>query len=196
MTVRRALEGLARERLIRRVHGVGTIVTPPPRPVSCDLDSLISFAEQLERQGHRAVTRVDLQMLAQPPESVRLGLGLGEGLEAVALRRVISIEKRPLLVNTSWLSPQRFPGMEHAPLVEGSLWKTLQSRYGAVASRAENMIEIVIASCDEARLLFLEENQPVQRLTGRAFDSEGNPLEYSIVLWSGNVRFRFSSKRD
>lgn len=196
MTLRRALEELARARLIRRVHGVGTIVTPPPQPVSCDLDSLVSFTEQLERQGHRAMTRVELQTLALPPDPVRAAFGLAPGVRAVVLRRLISIENRPLLVNTSWLSAQRFPGMDRVPLKDGSLWKTLHARYGAVAARAENLIEIVTASSDEARLLTLDEGQAVQRLTGQAFDHDGRPLEYSVVLWSGNVRFRFSSKRD
>lgn len=196
MTVRRALEGLADARLVRRSHGVGTIVTPPPLPVTCDLSLMVSFGEQLRRQGHRAETAIDTQALVIPPAQISQALGLGGSEKTVIIRRVIAIEHRPIVINTSWLPTALFPGLERVHLTDGSLWKTLNARYKAKTRRADNMVELVTASADEARLLHVEEDSPLLRLTGTVFGAHDWPVEYSMALWSGNVRFHFSSRTE
>jgi GntR family transcriptional regulator len=191
MTVRRALEGLAEARLVRRAHGVGTIVTPPPLPVTCDLGLMVSFVEQLRRQGHQAQTTIETQALVAPPAQIRQALTIGDDAMAVVFRRVIAIDHRPIVINTSWLPAALFPGLESAELAGGSLWSTLADRYGVATRRADNLVELVNASADEARLLHVEDDAPLLRLTGTVFGDAEQPLEYSTALWAGNVRFHF-----
>lgn len=195
MTVRHALEGLAAARLVRRTRGVGTIVTAPSLPVVCDLGLMVSFVEQLRRQGHRAETSVDALERTDPPAHVRSALALGPRDRTTVLRRVIAIDHRPIVVNTSWLPAKRFPGLDAATLVDGSLWRTLVKRYGTRPRRTDNLVELVTASADEARLLHVEEDSPLMRLTGTVFGDRKQPLEYSMALWAGNVRFHFVARR-
>ncbi|MCX5494010.1 GntR family transcriptional regulator [Kaistia dalseonensis] len=194
MTVRRALEGLADARLVRRAHGVGTIVTPPPLPVTCDLGLMISFAEQLRRQGHEAATTVDMQARVVPPAQIRQALAIDDTEQTVVIRRVIAIDHRPIVMNTSWLPAALFPGLDREELSGGSLWSTLLARYDVRTVRADNMVELVNASADEARLLHVEEDAPLLRLTGTVFGENDRRLEYSTALWAGNVRFHFLSQ--
>jgi GntR family transcriptional regulator len=194
MTVRRALEGLAEARLVRRAHGVGTIVTPPPLPVTCDLGLMVSFGEQLRRQGLQATTTIETQNLVDPPAQIRLALAIGDDDRTIVIRRVIAVDHRPIVINTSWLPASLFPGLEGIELIQGSLWGTLSDRYGVTTRRADNMVEMINASADEARLLHVEEDAPLLRLTGTVFGDEDRRLEYSTALWAGNVRFHFLSQ--
>jgi GntR family transcriptional regulator len=112
------------------------------------------------------------------------------------LRRVILVAQRPLVMNTSWLPASLFPGLEALELQDGSLWRTLGAHYGTKTRRADNTVELVTASADEARLLHLEPESPLLRLTGIVYGDGDRPLEHSIALWAANVRFHFPSLRD
>lgn len=195
MTVRRSLEGLENGGLIRRLHGVGTIATPPDRPVAVDLSSMISIAEQIRRQGHEPRTVIDVQTIAIPTPLIRQALGLDETETATVIRRVRLADTRPILINTSWLSTRKFQGLERAELIDGSLWQTLTTNYGVTPASTEEHFELVKASADEARLLHVEEGDTLIRVSGTTFDGDKVPVERCFSLWAGNVRFHFASHR-
>jgi GntR family transcriptional regulator len=191
-TLRRALKGLADAGLVERTHGVGTIVTRPPSTVTCDLALLVSFSEQLKRQGHTSETTVDIQRRAVPPEQIAQALDMDANERCVLFRRVIHVSGRPFVLNTSWLPASRFPRLEKLTLVQGSLWRTLGKHYNATAYRSDNKIELVTASNEEARLLHIHEADSLLRLTGKVFDRKQRPIEHSTLLSSGNARFHFA----
>lgn len=189
MTVRRSLERLENDGYIRRIHGVGTIATPPLTPVLVDLSSMISIAEQIRAQGSIPRTEVDIQTIATPTGQIRDVLKLEAGENATVVRRVRLSDDRPVLINTSWLSTKRFPGLDKTDLVDGSLWKTLTTSYGTVPTGTEEYFELVKASADEARLLHVEEGATLIRVTGTTYDADGAPVEQCYSLWAGGVRF-------
>ena len=195
MTVRRSLEELETGGLIKRLHGVGTIATPPDMPVTVDLSSIISIGEQIKRQGREARTQIDVQTIATPTAMIRSALRMRSGESATVIRRVRFSDSRPVLINTSWLSTKRFPGLESAELIDGSLWKTLTTTYGVVPAATEELFELVQASADESRLLNLIEGETLIRVSGTTFDADGHPAERCFSLWAGDVRFHFSSRR-
>ena len=189
MTVRRALERLENDGYIRRVHGVGTIVTPPAAPMLVDLSSMISIAEKIRAQGFSPRTEIDMQTTATPTAQIRKRLGLSPSETATVIRRVRLSNERPVLINTSWLSTSRFPGLDRSELVDGSLWRTLSVKYNLTPAGTEEYFELVKASADEARLLHVEEGATLIRVTGTTFDASGAPVEHCYSLWAGGVRF-------
>lgn len=195
MTVRRSLEGLESGGLIRRLHGIGTIATPPDVPVGVDLSSMISIAEQIRRQGQEPRTAIDVQTVATPTALIRAALQLDDSETATVIRRVRFADARPVLINTSWLPTRKFPGLERAELIDGSLWQTLVTNYGITPAATEEHFELVKASADEARLLHVEEGDTLIRVTGTTFDTEGLPVERCFSVWADHVRFHFSTRR-
>ena len=189
MTVRRSLERLENDGYVRRIHGVGTLVTPPITPVLVDLSSMVSIAEQIRQQGSVPRTEIDIQTIATPTAQIRDCLGLMPGETATVIRRVRLSDERPVLINTSWLSTKRFPGLDKTDLVDGSLWRTLSTKYDVKPTGTEEFFELVKASADEARLLHVEEGATLIRVTGTTFDSDGTPVEQCYSLWAGRVRF-------
>jgi DNA-binding GntR family transcriptional regulator len=193
VTIRRALEELAKLDLIERVHGVGTIVKMPSPPVSCDLDVMLSFADQLAQSGYQPTVEFDRQTLVSDlPDQFQPEMR-GDAEPMVLVRRIIKVDGRPLVLNSSWLPSTRFPGLEGIELAGGSLWKTLSQSFGVEPNRSRNRIGVVTASSDEARLLCCEEGTALLRLQGIVYDAQERPVEYCSALWSGNVRLNFSS---
>jgi GntR family transcriptional regulator len=195
MTVRRSLEGLETAGLIRRLHGVGTIATPPDVPVAVDLSSMISIAEQIRLQGQEPRTSIDVQTIATPTPLIREALQLDGTETATVVRRVRFADARPVLINTSWLPTRKFPGLDRAELIDGSLWKTLVTNYNVTPASTEEHFELVKASADEARLLHVEEGDTLIRVSGTTFDKAGVAVERCFSVWADNVRFHFSTRR-
>jgi len=193
VTVRRALEELAKHNLIKRMHGVGTIVTPPAAPVSCDLDLLVSCTEQLRRAGYDPEVELDRQLIVdtRPAEFDRVKRVDGP---FIFLRRVIKVEGHPVVINHSWLPASRFAGLEERELVEGSLWKTITRYFAVEPEHSDNRIEVVKASSEEARLLRCDEASPLLRSQGVVYDADGEIVEFCIALWGSNTRLNFSSR--
>ena len=193
MTVRHSLEGLASSGFIRRTHGIGTIVVAPKEPVTFELSLMMSFTEQLRRQGFETKTIVDLKSVIDPPEKVRAALGLEPDEKCLVFRRVREVEGRPMAITTSWLPMMRFAGIESIDLANGSLWAALEDHYGIHLSRTDNIVELVTVSPSEAHQLHVEPDSQVIRFTGIGYDSLERATEYTVALWSGQVKFHFAS---
>jgi GntR family transcriptional regulator len=194
VTIRSALARLADSRLLQRVHGVGTIVTPPPPPIVCDVGLMMSFVEQLRRAGHEAEAILDRCEIATPSAQIAEALGIPPDGQAVVIRRIIKAEQRPIAVNTSWVPAHIAPGLERIGLTNGSLWGTLRKHFGLKPVRAENTIDFIEGPSPESRLLQVAGHDLLVRMTGLMRDSQNRALEMSISVWaSGNTKFRFSS---
>lgn len=195
VTIRRALEELEKADLVQRIHGVGTIVRPPAGQISCDLDFMVSFAEQLTRAGYTPTVEVDRHLVVDALPDEFSGWIDGAQPPFVFLRRIIKVNRRPQVLNRSWIPVAHCPGLEDEPLLDGSLWKTLKARYGILPDRSDSRIEIVRASAEEARLLLCSDDTSLLRVQGLVRNVDGRLVEYCSALWSGNVRLNFSSHR-
>jgi len=192
MTVRHALEGLAKDKLIERSHGVGTTVMSPPAPLVFNIGFMISFTDQLRRQGFSLKTVTDMQAEVRPPEHISRALGMRANEMAVAIRRVRVVEKQPLALTTSWLRAARFPKLVERELIGGSLWATLEDVYGVKVKNSVNTVEMIQATALEAHLLHIGTDADLLSFTGIVYDREDQPIEYMTALWSRQVRFNFS----
>jgi GntR family transcriptional regulator len=192
MTVRHALEGLANAKLIRRAHGVGTTVISPPAPLVFNLGLMVSFSDQLRRQGFNLKTVIDMHAEVRPPEHISKALGMRAGEKAIAIRRVRVVENHPLALTTSWLRASRFPGLAEMELLHGSLWATLVDHYGVEVKNSENAVELIKATALEAHLLHIATDDELLSFSGVVYDTADQPVEYMTALWSRQVRFNFS----
>lgn len=193
VSVRRALTELAKANLIRRVHGLGTIVTAPTSPMPCNLDVMTSFSGQLRAAGLDVEVVIDRSVVTQSlPEMFENQDSTVAG-SYLFLRRLIKVEGRPVGLNSSWLPRSLYPRLQSMKLIDGSLWKTIDEKFGVHPARADNSMETIRASTDEARLLLCDEGAPLLKLDGTMFDDHGRPIEYSSALWAENVGLRFFS---
>jgi GntR family transcriptional regulator len=168
MTVRQALDALARRGLVERGVGRGTFVRAPAR-VEHSLDGALGFTERLAGQGLPAEARV---LLARP-----------EGSE-VHVRRLRSSGGQPLALEDAWLPAERFPGLLERDLT-GSLYALMRAAYGLQPVRAVERLTPVAAG-EEAELLGVRSGAPLMLVERTAHSADGAVVERARDLHRGD----------
>ena len=184
ITVRRALDELAREHRIERVRGRGTFVTTPP--IERDLTALTSFTDEMNRRGLDPRTRVIATQHLEADRTVATRLSIGVGAKVLFLERLRIAGGEPLMLEQVYLPVARFPGLLASDLESGSLYDTLGHRYGLRLVRARETIEPVLPSAREAGLLEQSHHRPALLIELVAFDTDDTPVEYCRTVVRGD----------
>jgi len=118
-------------------------------------------------------------------------LAVPAGTEVVALRRLRLAGPDPLVVETSHLPAERFPGLETVDFSLVRLYDTLLTVYGCRPTRARETFEPVLLTADEAALLDQRRGEPALRVERTAFDQDDLPIEFCRSTVRGD-RYRYS----
>jgi GntR family transcriptional regulator len=178
MTIRQAIGALASEGAVIRRQGLGTFAAEgrPTRTV----DLLLSFTEEMRRQGRQVETRLISAAVEQPPPAAREALQLGPSAAAVAVRRVRLVDGGPVVVQNSWLPYARFAGLAADPLLDGSLYAMLEARYGVRIMRARQAFTAAAAGEPDGAALGLQPCEPVLRIVRTTYDSSNLSIEFAM----------------
>ncbi len=103
ITVRQAIEELARRQVLVRKQGKGTFVTRPP--VRHDLRRAHGLFNSLFSQADNARTELLRYELAVPPADIAGAMRLAPGEPALALNRLYRIDDKPIGLAEDWLDP-------------------------------------------------------------------------------------------
>ena len=192
ITVRHALGELAREGRIERTRGRGTHVLR--QRIDHDFGGALSFAEQMQRHGLNAQTRVVTARLEPAGETVAKALELDVGQSTVYLERLRMADDEPLILEQVHLSADRFPGLLEHDLEHASLYGLLAERYRTQITRIAEAIEPVVLRTREARLLNRTRRAPALLVEGTAFAQDGSPIEFARSYVAGD-RTRYFVER-
>ena len=178
MTIRQAIGALAGEGIVVRRQGLGTFAAEhlPTRRVG----ALLSFTEEMHSQGRDVETTLLKAAVEQPPDLAREALQLAAYAAAVTIQRVRIVDDCPLVVQYSWLPCARFAGLDAEPLIKGSLYATIEGRYGVRIMRARQVFAAAAACESEAGLLGLKPGSPVLRITRTTYDGGNRPVEFAM----------------
>lgn len=178
MTVRQAVGALASEGAVVRRQGLGTFAADRRPTRTADL--LLSFTEEMRRQGRQVQTKLISAAVEQPPEVAREELGLGQSAAAVTVRRVRLVDGCPIVVQHSWLPYARFAGLDARPLRDGSLYAMLEANYGVRIVRAKQAFTAGPADSADAAALGLAPREPVLQIARTTYDSSNLVVEYAM----------------
>jgi GntR family transcriptional regulator len=118
--------------------------------------------------------------VGEPPPAARDALQLGSSAAAVTVRRLRLVDGCPVVVQHSWLPCARFAGIDAEPLLNGSLYATLEHRYGVRIVRARQAFTAATAAGSEASLLGLAPGSPVLRITRTSYDASNRAIEFGM----------------
>jgi GntR family transcriptional regulator len=182
MTVRQALDHMVADRLLERRRGAGTFVSQSPGGVR-QMNSLRSFREDMGLEGCDIRTEMLTQGCCLPSGEVRDRLRLRQGQQVIRVWRLRRVEGTPMSVQDSWLPYSAAPSLAHEDLLDGSLYRTLQERYGIELRNAEQEITAVAATHELAELLEVDAGAPLIAGLRLVLDRDGLPVEYA-QSWS------------
>lgn len=181
-TLRHVLSALQEAGLVRRVPGRagGTFISHAK--VERDLSGVVGVPAYLARQGYVAGTRVLSTQMTSPDDVARCALRLEVGELVIAIRRIRLADGTPISLEYAQFPADRFAGLLECPLGD-SVYDLLKDRFGLVPGEAEERIEVVNATQEEATLLAIEPDAGLLSITRTTVDSHGEPFEFSYDLF-------------
>jgi len=197
MTARNAVQRLAQEGIVYRVPGRGTFVARPP--AHRQASSLVSFTEEMLRQGRTPSSQVLERGLREPVEGERAGLRLPAGACVVVLRRVRLADEAPMAVETAVFPEAVASVILGSDLERRSLHAALVEA-GIVPTEGRATITAEPASSEDARVLVLRRGEPLLVERRLILDAGGVPLELTESRYAGgryalDVRFDVEAAR-
>lgn len=179
ITVRKALDGLAAEGLVRKRHGAGTFVASR---VEKSFSILSSFSEDMESRG-RTASSVWLRRstgAVTPEES--MVLGLSPGSPVLRFHRIRYADDVAMALEYSTV-PRRYLVSEES--VDTSLYAALE-KAGNRPVRALQRLRAVLFTPEQAELLRIEPGAPGLLIERRGFLSDGQAVEHTQSFYRGD----------
>lgn len=155
ITVRRALATLENEGRIYRRQGLGSFVAPAPLPQG--LVHLTDFAQDMERAGLVASSRVLHQAPEQAPPFVADALGIEPGTPTVRLDRLRLADGQPVALDRTWLPPVYAQFLDGHDLTSETIYSVLERAYQIPVLRGTYRIEATVARTEESEPLGVPE---------------------------------------
>jgi GntR family transcriptional regulator len=178
VTVRRALELLAREGRLQRQQGAHTRVVDR---VQKKLSTVIGFSEELSARGsvpgHRWISRQTV--LPTPTEAMSLGLSTND--QVVRLVRIRTANGRPLAIERATVPQAILPSGD---LVEDSLYAALRA-LGCGPVQGAQRIRAGLMSPVEAEFLEAEPGAPLLIIERRCCLADGRAVEFTETRYNG-----------
>jgi GntR family transcriptional regulator len=177
--IRPALHNLVLRGLIERVPGRGTFVTQPKLREAL-MRELLGFHEDTIRQGHQPATKIlEQERIPATPALAEL-FGIDVNDPVLFLKRLRFLDHEPHLISETYLRLDIQPALANEDFSDGSFYQLLEKRYGLFLSHGRRVVEVALASVDEAHLLEIQPGAPLLLLTSLAFLDDERPIEYSI----------------
>ncbi|HLU57876.1 MAG TPA: GntR family transcriptional regulator [Pseudonocardia sp.] len=182
MTLRQALDGLARRGVLVRTPGrSGGAFVAEPR-IDCDLTGVAGFTEQMRRAHRRAGAQVLTARTVDADGQVSRALQLPPGAPVYELVRVRSADGTALALERTWLPADRLPGLLGHPLT-GSIYELLADEYGLAPHTAVEYLEPVSADPATAAALGVVRGTPLMGVERTAHSVGGLAVEYARDLY-------------
>lgn len=176
ITVRRALATLENEGLIYRRQGLGSFAAPPKLPQG--LVRLTDFAQDMERAGLAAASRVLFHGQAAAPPAVAAALNVADGAFVVRLDRLRLGNGDPIALDRTWLPPFYAQFLEGHDLAKETIYRILERDYDIPIVRARYRIEATVAGGEEAKALEVPEGAALLLLERVSFTAADRPIYY------------------
>lgn len=182
MTLRRAIDSLVADGVLRRRHGSGTFVTPRPRVRAL---GLTSFHSDMAARG--LVPGTEVLNFRRVPASPGLAAQLNLGVDAPVFHftRLRLGSGEPVAVETTWIAEELVPGLSPNDL-KSSLYAVLADRYDVRVGQARVTIDPVLPDRRTRDLLRIGADQACLRFRMVDFDERGRVLMLAHCVYRGD----------
>lgn len=181
VTVRQALSGLQKDRLISRKRGKGSFV----RELQKHLEpmKLTGMIEDIIDMGIKTKTKIIDFAYVDANHRVAKNLKLDEGSKVLRIERVRLIKTRPISYNIVYVPGDLGEKINPKDLIIHPLLNILEKECEVKLARGMQVIEATLADTRIAPLLGVMTGAPLLRIERTVFDVNERPVEYIIILY-------------
>jgi len=178
ITLRRAVKELCDEGLLIRQQGRGTVVAR--QKMQQALVSLTGFSDIHTEDGRRVEHHVLSAETEVADPAAQAALGVGARLARVL--RLITLDTRPLTLETLFIDLERLPGILDPVAAGASFFQTLRRLGGPEPASAARLLNVGFATPAERRHLSIGPTQPVYRMDKTVLDANEHPIAWSRLV--------------
>ncbi len=174
-TVRKAVESLVADGVLRRHQGKGTFVTEQtPEQANFHFFRLVDGA------GERVLPETGSEVIVTVAAGAKTArrLGVAEGEEIVLIDRVRAVAGRPAILETVEVAAALMPGLEAESPLPNALYPHYQARHGISVISTEDRLSAVAADAAAAKALGVTEGAPLLVVERIAHDLTGRAVEW------------------
>lgn len=184
MTVRNEVKRLVDDGVLAVRPGSGTVVAQ----ASSDAHAPgVSYSAARWPDGvSPGATVLELDVLQLSERQAKL-LNVAKGSAGLRIVRLRTVSDKPVGIERSTLSLERFPGLAEVDLAKASLYATLAQRWQVTGARAESRISAVLPRKDEAEHLQIPLTQPCVLVDLVVKDAEGGVIEAGRSIYRGDL---------
>jgi GntR family transcriptional regulator len=186
LTIRAALDELAREGLLIRRRGAGTFVSEPK--IAQEL-TMSSFTDDIRSRGMTPGSRT-LEL-----DVVQAGARLGRVLHVspsepvVVAKRLRLADRETMAIETLHVRESLIPGLSKNDLENGSFYELLRNRYGIEIVGGQQTIEPTVTNEDESSALGVPLHSPAFLFERVTRSESGEIVEFVSSIYRGD-RYR------
>jgi GntR family transcriptional regulator len=187
MTARQALQGLKARGYALSQKGRGTFVTKPK--LEKNIMHLRGFTEDMKQRGMVPSSKLLEQTVVKATEELSESLKIAPEAAVMKLRRLRLADGIPMALEESHIPLRQFPGLERISFAKQSLYYILRENYGVRVAWADEIIEALPATREEAELLTIPKRASVLSISRIIITTEQTPIEVACSRYRGD-RYR------
>jgi GntR family transcriptional regulator len=186
-TVRKALDALTAEKHFMRRQGRGTFVSTHAEPqtqfrfIKLVPDTVLSGATCKPPEANTTQRQILFFKPLQAPKRIAAQLQIKTLMQVFQIRRVLTLDQKPTVLEDIWLPAATFKGMSLELLcsAQGSMYELFESKFSVRMVHAVEQIKAVLADPEQARLLEVDDQTPLLRVLRTAYTYQSLPMEFS-----------------
>ncbi len=179
VTIRKALNRLAEDKIVQRKHGAGTFVLPQIAHLG---SSLRGFTSNMNNYGKNPQTIWIMKAYGTPTLEEAEILQLEKNDKVVRLGRVRLSDGQPLAIEHAVVPAVMLPDISE---ISQSLYQALEVK-GNRPVRGTQQVRASLANPTEAGLLSIAENSEILRIERRSSLQDGTPVELTRSAYRGD----------
>ena len=187
ITVRKALEELTLDGLVKTVKGKGTYIT---QELEQEFHPLASFSQQMKALNRVPSSQLLDSKVTSATEGLANELKISVGTPVIMIERLRLSNNEPWAWQTAYLPQALCPNILTYDLHNNSLYQLLREKYTLLPFDSEHKYDARLASHNERDKLNLPEPSAVLVMRQTSFLENARPFEYTRTIYRPNIRFR------
>ena len=182
ITVRRAVKELCDQKILMKKQGKGTFVLN--RGFQSHLEGIGGFHESI---GGERQTETKLLKLSEQAAGAEMAgyLKISETDRVIVVKRVLSADQVPMMIDTCYIPSSRFPEMMDRLTGDFSIYRIFHEDYGISFATAEKVLKVRVATEEEGELLECKPGCPVFDIFKIVYDEHKVPVHVSVDITNG-----------